>query len=350
MSVKDDAQNLLKSAAASWASLSALVDSNAELAPLEPGVSAALGGLVDAQNALSKMSIAPLVSGLFVEGGHSPVPQVENTICNVHWSDLQNVSRGPIMHPNPIDHFLTTRKTANWHVRLFFGRYSPKFAFDHGSITMSAPTDGITAPVPNWWNAALQDDQRDLINKLAKEYDGLIPLIFIATPMTVYAEPMMRGGSDGRAAAKKAGLTEEEDKKTFYTMLTMFSVFEKTRLGLAFNPKQLLDGGDDVLWTIKLMDDFRKLFGDQAHVQNNSIRTPPLKGHYPALYDHMKGMHPSGYQTATEARIGDWAQTLQWAVDQGAHMVELSPGFQKHLSAAQLTKFDSALRKNGAAA
>jgi hypothetical protein len=89
---------------------------------------------------------------------------------------------------------------------------------------------------------------------------------------------------------------------------------------------------------------------------NNSIRATGLGPLYAKMYDHMKQAHaasgrPLRFQTATKPRVGSYVQTLQWAIDQGAHCVELSPGFtdtsqQPFLTPKQLADLDAALRAN----
>lgn len=353
MTIYQDAQHHVDDADAALAQLDQLIQANPALVSLK-GASVAAGLSVDAitrQLALiTPKPLMPLVSGLFVEGSHSPVPQVTNTMCNPKWSDLQTSAGGALVHPNPIDTWL--QKGLPGHCRLFFGPGSPAFALAMGKVVMHDPTDNKTVTVANWWQADVMDAQADLVSRLAAAYDGKLSLIFMATPMGLYAEPMIRDIQDAQTRKNllTAGYTTARDKVAFARMLDTFSVFKQTRLGLAFNPYQTVnpDGGSgvDVDYTIGFMDTFRGRFGEQAHVQNNSIRTPLLPGKYTAMYDHMRGLKPSGYQTATEARVGDFQHTVEWAISQGAHSVELSPGFNQHLSAGQLSALDQALKAN----
>ena len=68
-----------------------------------------------------------------------------------------------------------------------------------------------------------------------------------------------------------------------------------------------------------------------ASLENNSIRSPihsldPGHGRpaLPGMYQAMTKHSPSrAFQTATAARMGKCAQTLDWAADRGASYVEL---------------------------
>lgn len=347
-SIYDDAAAKLAAAAAAVADATSDVQAHTPfLDSLGTGLASALNDIVTAQQALTAVTPMPLISGLFVEGSASPVSQVTNTICNVHWSDLQLVANGGLVPNNPIDQWLA--KGGVGHVRLFFGRFSPQFAFQYGRVLLSDPQDGLNnIPVPLWWDTRVQALQADCIKKVAAAYDGKISLIFAATPMTIYAEPMMRG-SNRSSALPAAGWTEAADHASFDALIQMYSAFKKTRVGVALNPFQTIKSGanaSDVAYTMAWTDKFRAAFGERAHIQNNSIRTPSLGGDYATLYAYMAGKKPLGFQTATAARIGDWATTVQWAIDQGAHLVELSGGFQNYLTAAQLTAFDAALKAN----
>jgi hypothetical protein len=269
-------------------------------------------------------------------------------LCNVYWADLQTTAFGPLVHPNAIDTALATGRP--FRVRLFFGQHSPAFAATiAGTIKMTDKQDGVTALIPNWFNLELQAAQADVIQKLADAYDGKISAIFMGTNADIYAEPFMRHTNDlaTRAALLAApGYSQAADQQTYYTAMDMFSVFKRTRLGLSFNPHQYVkpDGtaGTDTAFTLKVEDDFRARF-PSGIVQNNSIGSPPVTSYLP-MYAHQDGDKPLSYQTQTAPRIGDLAATIQWAIDQGAHLVEMNAGWG--LTADQLSNFDAALKAN----
>lgn len=298
----------------------------------------------------------PLVSGLISEGLSTPSTVVGAITSNPKWSELQATLNGPLLHPNPIDKALALGKPVR--VRPWLGRYSPQFAFDlAGTVVVvdaNDPAHPVSAKVPRWWDTKLQAAQGDLYSKLAAAYDGRIPLVFLAPNMTMYAEPFQRGTGDPttRKNLLAAGYTQALDKASYHVAIQMATAFKRTRIGQAYNPWQSVNPegtqSNDVSFTIQMMDELRAAFGSRAVWQNNSIRTPNVGGQYTTLYAHMLDAHPVSYQTATEARVGDYAQTLDWAIRQGAHAVELSPGYDKHLSTQQLQTFDAALKANAA--
>lgn len=305
-------------------------------------------------------TIAPLVKGLSAEGSAQTPPSVMNVIANARWADLQPTAGGPIAPGNVIDKAIA--KGFPFVVRLFFGRYSPAWALGLGKVHVYDPTDGVEADVVRWWEADVQAAQKDLVLKLAAQYDGKIPLIYIANGGTIYAEPFIRGLSDSRTQAnlKAAGYTADADAASYVAGYEMFRAFKVTRLAQAFNPWQKLDASgkqvSDVAFTISMMDKFAGIFPRRAVWGNNSIRASGLGGLYGQMYDHMKAAHaasgrPLRFQTATKPRVGSYVTTLQWAVAQGAHCVELSPGFadpssNPFLTPQQAKDLDAALRAN----
>jgi hypothetical protein len=133
----------------------------------------------------------------------------------------------------------------------------------------------------------------------------------------------------------------------------MCKVFKQTRIAQGFNPWQYINDkgypASDVTFTLRMMDALIKTFPRRAIIQNNSIRTPPLKGGYTEMYAYMKHLHdttnrPISYQCATLPRIGSYQKTIEWAIAQGAHAVELSPGFMTKMTEAEMAKYDKALR------
>lgn len=296
--------------------------------------------------------IAPLAKGLYEEGVGTHSPSVSQRTCVVRWSDFQKTLNGPLTPNNSMDSFI--KKGYTGRARIYMGRYSPPFVLNMGKVTMEDAYDKITSDCPMWWLAEVQAAQRDFLTKFAAAYDGKISAIFIANGGTTYAEPFIRGIASpvSRKNLLAAGYTPEKDQETYVAGYNMCKVFKITRIAQAFNPWQYVNadgnGRSDINFTIQMMDKLAAMFPRRAIWQNNSIRTPPLKT-YATMYTHMAEAHktkgrPIGFQCATAPRIGSWEQTLQWAVDQGAYSVELSPGFMNGLTAAQLARFDKALR------
>jgi hypothetical protein len=291
-----------------------------------------------------------LVKGLFEEGTGTYPPSVTNVSCSAYWADLQPTKGGAIASNNVIDQFLASGKTGR--VRVFFGRHSPTWAYNlAGAVSVYDPVDKVGASVPRWWTSAVISAQSEFVSKLAAKYDGRIPVVFIANGGTIYAEPFIRGiGSDyTRKNLLAAGYTPAADKSSYNAGLSMFSAFKTTRLAMAFNPweyvNSMTDYGADVTFTIAMMDRMRTLFGSRAIWQNNSLQWPLLGHQYTTMYNHMSKQKPLSFQTDLASRVGSYSDALTWAVNQGAHAVELSPTFQNYLTASQLSKYDTLLRQ-----
>ena len=301
--------------------------------------------------ALKEPPPLPLLAGLSsINMTKPPTFSPSAYILNVYWSQLQATPGGALLSPNPIDTALASGKP--FRVRLFFGSHSPGFAAAMaGTIQMTVSQDKVTALVPNWLNPDLQAAQADFVAKLAAAYDGKISSIFLASNSTIYAEPFIREVNDAptRAALLAApGYTVAADQASYRSSMDIFSAFKQTRLAWAFNPYEYVnpDGsqGKDDAFTSQMIDEFRTRF-PSGIVQNNSIRTPAIPA-YASMYAQMKASPPSSYQTATLPRVGDLAATLQWAVDEGAHLVEMNAGWA--LTADQLAGYDAALKANAA--
>lgn len=276
-------------------------------------------------------------------------------VCNAGWKDLQQEPYGPILDNNVIDAAITSGKP--FHLRLNLGRYSPTFAAaltGEPPIPITDPQDGNNGDVPVWWSPpnALVLAQANLITRLAERYDSLISAIYMATNMTIYAEPFIRqtGSKDTRSALLAVGYNALDDQDSYYDCLAMFEAFKETRVAWAFNPHQFIDSSGaamvDTTFTVAMINEMRHRFSTNSIIQNNSIRYPVLGGEYKTMYDAMKGMKPLNFQTATMARIGDLAKTLDWAISMGANRVELNPGYETHLTAKQIDYYNAGLKAN----
>ena len=304
----------------------------------------ALGATTD-----TSTTAMPLVKGLMTRGWFDGRPwNVE-----VRWSDLQPVPGGPLVHPNAIDAALA--RGAPFRVRLFCGRYAPAWAKElaGGPVPYVEPVSGAVTTMPRWWTWYYMQAHKDLITKLAAAYDGKIPLIFVSGGMSYYAEPMLRGLADvrNRQALKAAGFTAERDTTKALASIDQHKVFTRTRIGMALNPYQSLrsDGTwfHDPSFTEEVMGRLRSNFGERAVLQNNSIRTPTLAGPYADLYADLRAhAEPLSFQTGSMKRVGDLRATVEWAIGQGAHAVELPFGYRDVLTATQLADFDARLKAN----
>lgn len=312
---------------------------------------AAAGVAIDKYVAALPPPLMPLVSGLSSEGMSTPAVEVGARICNAYHRDLEPTQGCALPAGNAIDKAIASGEP--FRLRLYFGRYSATWMQTLAkAVTMvdtndpQKPLSGLVSP---WWHKSVQDAQAAFLARLAAAYDGRIPLIFISQPMTIFAEPMIRqvGDPATRANLLKAGYTLALDRASFTAAIEMMRVFKQTRVGLAVNPYQYVSGDgkghQDAMITREIMAEFRTVFPGGV-LQNNSLRSPGLAGPYTQVYADMTP--PLAFQTATEPRVGDYAKSIEWAIARGAHLVELSPGYEKHLSAAQLADFDQRLKGN----
>src|SRR5262249_40564777 len=133
------------------------------------------------------------------------------------------------------------------------------------------------------------------------------------------------GASMTRQNLIAAGYTPAADKASYEAGFQMFSAFKRTRLAMAFNPWEYVNSvsnyGEDVSFTIQMMDRMRALFGERAIWQNCSVKWPLLGGQYTAMYAHMKGKKPLSFQTAQAPRVGSFPNALNWTIGMGAHAV-----------------------------
>lgn len=304
------------------------------------------------------MTLAASAKGCSTRDTSTYAPSVALTVTEVTWAQLQTTRGGAIVRNNAIDKALAAGGPVV--VRLLFGMYSPAWVFTrYGSITYADPTPPDTGDVQivPWWKPALQADQADFIAKLAALYDGKIKVIYIATNMTKYAEPFQRATSSSanRSALLKAGYTQAADKDSYKAGYNAFAPFKTTYLAQAFNPWQgVADDGSAVFdndVTLRRMDVLATTWPGRAIWANNSIREDQssLGAGYADIYSKMRRANiDTGrsirFQTATADRVGDLPTVLQWAVDHGAHAVELPVGFKALITDAQLATYNTKLK------
>lgn len=357
MTIYDDTHAALDQASAALALAAKTTAGDAGLsAAVNPflvsaGVGVSTAGVAVDKYVASIPTVMPLLAGLSAEGMSTPSSVVKNRICNAYHFDLEPTQGCPIPANNVIDKALASGQP--FRLRLYFGRYSAQWLTNlAGSVIVSDTTGSAnptTASVPRWWTQPVLLAQEAFLKRLAAKYDGKVSLVFLSSPMTIFAEPMQRqiGDQTTRANLVKAGYTYVLDRDAFTTGIMMMKPFVRTRVGLAVTPFQYVTldgkGHNDATITNQVIDSFRVAFPSGV-VQNNSLRTPLLSGEYTTMYDHMT--RPLAFQTATEPRVGDYAKSIEWAISRGAHIVELSPGFEKHLTAAQLADFDARLKAN----
>jgi hypothetical protein len=349
-SIYQDANALIDTGYDSIDRLVALAATEPRFSTLVGPVTAARDSITAAAKVLTMLTPVPheaglAATGMTIDSGHS----VGIRTCNVHWRDLQKTAGGDLIRPNDIDRAFELGGPVR--VRPMFGRYSPQFAFDatQGGVAIIDPATSKSVPCIRWWDARVQPLMADLIDKLADEYDGEIGTIFNGIPAAAaQAEPLLRytHSATNRQALVAAGYTAELDRQSYEASFQMMAAFKRSNIAMSFDPWQYVkpDGtfGSDAQYPVALMDRMAALYGPRAVWQVNSAKSVPLKPYAP-IYAKMKGS-VSSYMTTP--RPGSFKLTLDWAVAQGAILVELQQGYATELTAAQCAAYDDALKKN----
>lgn len=283
-------------------------------------------------------------------------------VVNVYWKEIQLAPGAEIESDNAIDRALQQVRQLDPELkvkiklRIFSGIHAPEWAKNIGGepFFVRDPQGGASGTIGRFWLDEFGQAYADMQKKLAEQYDGEPEIleVTISRCSTVYAEPFIRGTAD-RAnieAFLAAGYTMEADKLCQSEAVDAHQAWQLTRSSLAFNPWQFIrpDGtaGADESFTEAMMDYCRQELGDRCVLENNSIRWPPLAGSYPAMYDHIRQLGPPiTFQTAAPSRIGDWWQTLNWAIGQGANAVELNGSYPQY-PLDELRELDALLTEN----
>lgn len=296
-----------------------------------------------------------LLKGLMTRENASGLSaSVEHWNPNIGWDDLQPTEGGAI-DTSVIDDVIADG--ASFRARIFNGHRAPQWLKDIVGTVSIVPAQTPTDPAKNvmrYWDPVVLDYYDDFMQKLAAIYDGVFPLIFEALCMVIYAEPCLKQASNtsNRTNLVAAGYTNAADLAAFNGALDiMASHWHETRVGVAYNGYQLINSAGTGISTSfaqtkALMQRQRQLFGERAVIQNNSIRSSYISNPSQLYDDIVELGPPTSFQTATSGRIGDAAATLQWALDMGAHAVELPSGYSSLLTAQELADFDALLRAN----
>jgi hypothetical protein len=278
----------------------------------------------------------------------------------VRWSALE--ATRDTMDPAPIQELLdgaSSRGLPGIRLRLMLGKDSPAWAkaLGDGPVPYLETQGGMTGSIPDLWDPVFQEEARELHAWIAAQFDEdpRLLLVFAAGGMTWYAEPLIRGVSspENRESLVAAGYTIEADKALQQAQLDWMLPFERTPVGLAYNPLSTIraDGtaGSEMEFAGELMDQHIALFGARTVLQNNSIQSsfiaspPPL---YELFRARVSEPGSQQFQPAAAVRIGDPQATARWAIDYlSASALELDLG--PH-SDAQLLGYDAELRAQGA--
>lgn len=289
----------------------------------------------------------PLVQGLMVRDA-DPATSAWPPNMEIAWRDLEPVEAGGVASDR-IDRAIESGKA--FRVRLFCGRLAPYWLKERaGTFTYVEPQSNLVVnDMPRWWVPAYRRAYRDLIAQMAERWDGRIPLVFISGAMSYYAEPMLRGlaSETTRRNLLAAGYSVDRDMRAQKSAIKAHRAFVETRSGLAYNIYQRLNPDGSQAYGF---DETQGLMAFQReHLPGSVIANNSIRSSYIGLEESQSVFRlmaeiggPRGFQTATIERVGDLRATILWAIEQGAHYVELPGGHD--LSVQDLTAYDARLK------
>ena len=319
--------------------------------PPPPSVKPQIGGVCDRQH----------------EARSAYLGVVNCFVVQADWSALQPTEGGPIAANNVIDQAIASVNQQNAanpglnlriKLRVYAGVAAPDWAkqLDGAPVTLKDPQTGAPiGTVPRFWTSKFGAAYDNLMQQLAGRYDSAPALLEVAVSRctTQFAEPFLRQANDpdNRAAYLAAGYTTAQDEACLQAQLgTHARLWQHTRSGVAFSPFQTLDSSgvhQDEAFTEHMMDYCRQVLGSRCVLGNNTISWPVPGGNYTSMYQHIAALGgPIYFQTATAAKIGDWQATLNWAVEEGAGMIELPAGYDPDWALSDLAGYDSRLEAN----
>jgi glycosyl hydrolase family 42 (putative beta-galactosidase) len=305
----------------------------------------------------------PLAKGLMSQGMQLKLfPGIVNVLVpNIAWSDIEP-QRG-VFRFGAIQNAIRTARAHGdvLRLRIYAGRMAPAWTMRRfGSVMMYDPIDGRSGEVPRWWVRGYRRAYAHLQAKLAKAFDGnpTIRAVTISEPMTIYAEPFIRGLQDSRTRHDLVAstYTKRKDQHAFEGAIRAHRVWRRTRQILTVNPWQYInqDGsfGFHVRFTNKMMNLCRRIFRTRCILQNNSMRASWLTDHMPGgyrpMFRHMRKLgRPISFQTSNTSRVGDLTKVLNWFLKFHAHGVELKAGAVNGLTITQAKTFDAEFAANG---
>ena len=321
--------------------------SSAEPSSVPPGPSDAAGS----ESPLDQTSPKPHLAGVLDRHG-APAPsrldEVDGFVVDVAWKDIQPEAFGPLATGNPIDQAISfVRDKAprlGIKLRVKAGIYAPPSVEALGGGAVAVAYDGydqLTGTVGRFWTDEFGDAYADLQRRLADAYDNApeVLQVVITRCMTFYAEPLLRQACTPQTpqALLAAGYSVDADHRCQHEAIEAHQAWRRTASSMAFNPYQVIDGGDprvDTAYSVQVMHDCRDVLGDRCVLENYSLAWPLRTGdagNYQAIYDGLVAAGPPlSFQTAAASRIGDWAAAIGWAADVGASSVELNRSYPSY--------------------
>lgn len=307
-------------------------------------------------HAVSKKPLLGLVCRDFdridVTGGSDDaVMKITNgVIVQLQWKDIQPQESGPIVRNNKLDQAIEwSRKFTSKYgvdmpvkVRLYCGIYSPDWLINKSYFQVKGEK------IPKWWEPVFMNAFADVQAKLAAIYDNVPEVSEVvdgATGITT-AENFIRpfsnrpAGQKGAQLILKEGYTKEKDAKAIYQSYESMRPWKNTMISVCFSSYQYIDQSgrayETAQGTFPFIDKFVKMFGAQAVIGNNGLRTTSGRngedfdegGERFQLYNYFKKLHQNNvkvyFQTASTKRGGgDLKATIEDGIKYGAIYIEL---------------------------
>ncbi len=191
-------------------------------------------------------------------------------------------------------------------------------------ITVTETAFGFDCAVGHYWTKTYESALADLQAKLAAKYDGnsVVREVVIGGASLCYPEPFLRYSWTTLTAA---GDTLARDEASIKQEFAAYGIWKHVLVDMAFNPYDA-PASSGLTFTVQEMKAFRKAFGAQGVLMNNSLRDSYASGtgNYQTMYAQMAAEGaPIAFQVAVASKMGDPATTFNFACHLGAASVEI---------------------------
>ncbi len=305
------------------------------------------------------------LAGLIDQDGPPTAPLTYSTgyVVNVRWDKLQSGPDSALIANNPIDQAIAAVTAWNagnpqdqrgLRIRLFTSSNSPVGIADAwpqslggAPIQVTEPAFGFNCDVGHYWTKTYESALADLQAKLAAKYDGnsVVREVVTGGASLCYPEPFLRYSWTSLTAA---GDTLARDEASVRQEIAAYRIWKHVLVGMAFNPYDAT-GSSGLTFTLQEIVSFRKAFGTQGVLMNDSLRDAYATGtgNYQTMYAHMAGEGaPIAFQVAVWMKMGNAATTFDFACSLGAGSVEILYKAYSMISPTVLSNAESCLNAN----
>jgi hypothetical protein len=306
------------------------------------------------------------LAGLIDQDGPPVAPLTYSTgyVVNVRWDALQSGPDAALTPDNPIDTAIADVQSWNaahptdqrgLRIRLFTSSNSPgqppattwPQSLGGAPITVTEPAFGFDCAVGHYWTKTYESALADLQAKLAAKYDGnsVVREVVMGGASLCYPEPFLRYSW---TTLTTAGDTLAHDEGSIKQEIAAYRVWKHVLVDMAFNPYDA-PGSTGLTFTLQEMKAFRKAFGAQGVLMNDSLRASYASGtgNYQTMYAQMAAEKaPIPFQVAVPSKMGDPATTFNFACRLGAGSVEIMASAYEMISPTILSNAQTCLNAN----